>query len=101
MVRRFSLRKPMSNQEECLAALEMTGVQDGAEGQARFCDFNVRSRKTLKEKLDFFTRDREAVNMHANPAIRGRVKHPRDWPWSSWGFYVNGESGLVKIDRMD
>jgi putative transposase len=69
--------------------------------QKRFYDFNVWSGKKLKEKLDFFTRDREAVNMHANPVIRGLVKHPKDWAWSSWGFYKNGESGLVKIDPME
>jgi len=26
------------------------------------------------------------------------VKHPKDWPWSSWGFYVMGKPGLVGID---
>jgi putative transposase len=69
--------------------------------QKRFYDFNVWSETKLREKLDFFTRDREAVNMHANPVIRGPVKHPNDWAWSSWGLYMNGESGLVKIDPME
>jgi len=36
--------------------------------------------------------------MHANPVIRGLVKHPRDWKWSSWGFYQGGAAGLVEID---
>ena len=36
-----------------------------------------------------------------NAVQRKLVQHPGEWPWSSWGFYVNGESGLVKIDPMD
>jgi putative transposase len=75
--------------------------------QARFYDFNVYSKGKKNEKLNFFmrdreaaefTRDREAVNIHANPVIRGLVKHPRDWRWSSWGFYYGGGTGLVRID---
>jgi hypothetical protein len=38
--------------------------------------------------------------MHANPAIRGLVKHPKDWPWSSWSFYEKGETGLIRIDVL-
>ena len=60
--------------------------------QKRFYDFNVWSRKKLREKLEY---------IHANPVQRKLVRHPREWPWSSWGSYVNGESGLVKIDPMD
>jgi putative transposase len=54
--------------------------------QKRFYDLNVWSGKKLQEKLDFFTRDREAVNMHANLVIRGLLKHPKDWAWSSSDF---------------
>jgi hypothetical protein len=36
--------------------------------------------------------------MHANPVIRGLVKHPKDWPWSSWAFYQKGEPGLIPMD---
>ena len=57
--------------------------------QARFYDFNVYSQGKKKEKLNY---------MHANPVIRGLVKHPRDWPWSSWGFYQGVAAGLVGID---
>jgi putative transposase len=45
--------------------------------QARFYDFNVYSEGKIKEKLNY---------MHANPVIRQLVKHPKDWPWSSWGY---------------
>ena len=57
--------------------------------QARFYDFNVYSRGKMKEKLHY---------MHANPVIRKLVKHPREWPWSSWSYYGKGEAGLVRID---
>jgi putative transposase len=59
--------------------------------QARFYDFNVYSRGKLKEKLNY---------MHANPVIRKLVKHPRDWPWSSWSDYMKGEQGLIEIDAV-
>ncbi len=57
--------------------------------QARFYDFNVYTTGKQNEKLHY---------MHANPVIRGLVKHPKDWPWSSWSFYMKDEPGLVRID---
>ena len=69
-----------------------TGEPLRAFWQARFCDFNVYSRGKKREKLNY---------MHANPVIRGLVKHPRDWPWSSWGFYQGGVAGLVAIDAEE
>jgi putative transposase len=57
--------------------------------QIRFYDFNVHSDPKRKEKLEY---------MHRNPVTRGLVEHPKDWPWSSWSFYENGEPGLVAID---
>jgi putative transposase len=66
-----------------------TGEPLRAFWQARFYDFNVYSEGKKKQKLNY---------MHANPVIRGLVKHPRDWRWSSWGAYWGGEAGLVAID---
>lgn len=57
--------------------------------QARFYDFNVYSQGKKKEKLNY---------MHANPVIRGLVRHPKDWRWSSWGFYSLGTPGPIAID---
>jgi len=57
--------------------------------QARFYDFNVYSKGKKTEKLNY---------MHANPVIRGLVKHPKDWPWSSWAFYGKGEPALIPMD---
>jgi hypothetical protein len=28
-------------------------------------------------------------------------KHPKDWPWSSWSFYVKGDPRLIWIDVVD
>lgn len=58
--------------------------------QRRYYDFNVYTRAKLKEKLHY---------MHANPVLRKLVKHPRDWPWSSWSSYETGE-GLLKMDAV-
>jgi REP element-mobilizing transposase RayT len=38
--------------------------------QPRFYDFNVWSKKKVREKLDY---------MHANPVTRKLVHHPKDW----------------------
>jgi putative transposase len=59
--------------------------------QPRFYDFNVWSEKKVREKLEY---------MHANPIAKRLVEHPKDWPWSSWSFYANGEAGLVTIDPV-
>jgi len=57
--------------------------------QRRFYDFNVYSKDKKMEKLYY---------MHANPVIRGLVKHPRDWLWSSWRFYYGGASEHLAMD---
>ncbi len=67
---------------------EGEGVPPKAYWQARFYDFNVHTIGKRKEKLDY---------MHANPVVRGLVEHPRDWPWSSWSFYMEG-AGLISMD---
>jgi putative transposase len=51
--------------------------------QRRFYDFNVWSDKKRWEKLNY---------IHFNPVKRGLVKHPKDWKWSSFGFYSLGKS---------
>ena len=57
--------------------------------QRRYFDFNVYSARKIREKLDY---------IHTNPVKRRLVVHPKDWPWSSWGFYATGEQGVVKIE---
>ena len=57
--------------------------------RTRFYYFNMYTKGNLLEKLNY---------VHANPAIRGLVEHPKDWRWSSWGFYWEAENGLISID---
>lgn len=59
--------------------------------EQRFYDFNVWSQKKTFEKLQY---------MHMNPVKRGLVSHPKEWPWSSFSFYSNGEKGLIRIDPV-
>lgn len=80
--------KPVGARQMRLLFAEM-GEPPRAFWQARFYDFNVYSKGKKMEKLNY---------MHANPVIRGLVKHPRDWAWSSWGFYCGGGAGFVGID---
>ena len=44
--------------------------------------------------------DEEEEN-DANAVNRRLVKHPKDWPWSSFSFYRKDEAGLVEIDPVD
>jgi len=56
--------------------------------QRRYYDFNVYSRAKAQEKLHY---------MHDNPVREKLVRHPGDWPWSSWCFYFRG-AGLLQMD---
>jgi hypothetical protein len=38
--------------------------------------------------------------MHMNPLKRKLVDHPRDWPWSSFSFYSDFKSGLIRVDPV-
>ena len=71
-------RRRSGNAAQLRFAFDKAGEPLRAFWQARFYDFNVYSSGKKKEKLNY---------MHANPVVRGLVGHPRDWPWSSWGFY--------------
>jgi len=58
--------------------------------QARFYDFNVWTTKKRVEKLRY---------MHRNPAKRGLVSSPEQWPWSSYRFYLLDEAGPVRVNE--
>ena len=60
--------------------------------QPRFYDFNVWTERKRIEKLRY---------MHRNPVKRELVASPDQWPWSSFRFYMYGESGLVRINHID
>jgi putative transposase len=53
--------------------------------QRRFYDFNVWSARKKNEKLNY---------MHFNPVRRRLVATPKDWLWSSYGFYAAEETNL-------
>jgi len=57
--------------------------------QRRYYDFNVYNEEKRVEKLRY---------MHRNPAKRGLVEKPEDWPWSSFRHYATGEAGVVEIE---
>ena len=60
--------------------------------QRRFYDFNVWSANKLFEKLEY---------MHDNPVKRKMVRHPKEWPWSSWSHYAKPQRGLIAIDPLN
>jgi len=86
---RMRKQREVGNAERVQLPTDDEGVVPRAFWQARFYDFNVNTIRKRKEKLDY---------MHANPVVRGLVEHPRDWPWSSWSFYMQEEVGLIPID---
>jgi putative transposase len=89
VARKLRKRRRASSSTQLRLPFKYHGKPLKAFWQARFYDFNVYSRGKEKEKLNY---------MHANPLIRRLVKHPKDWPWSSWSFYAKHEAGLVRID---
>ncbi len=60
--------------------------------QARFYDFNVWTERKRVEKLRY---------MHRNPVKRGLVNEPEQWPWSSFRYYMCGETGPVKVNETE
>jgi len=57
--------------------------------QARYYDFLVHNEDKRIEKLRY---------MHRNPVVRGLVKKPEHWPWSSFQHYATGKEGTVEIE---
>jgi putative transposase len=60
--------------------------------QARFYDFNVWTEHKRIEKFRY---------IHRNPVARGLVSSPELWRWSSYRWYVCGETGPVRINDTD
>jgi putative transposase len=57
--------------------------------QARYYDFNVHTNRKHVEKLKY---------MHRNPVVRGLVKKPEDWEWSSFQHCLTGQAETVEIE---
>jgi REP-associated tyrosine transposase len=60
--------------------------------QARFYDFNVWTERKRIEKLRY---------IHRNPVERELVSSPEQWRWSSFRWYLYGETGPVRINDTD
>jgi|ERR1051325_5426366 putative transposase len=90
--RKMRMRNKSAGKQQLAFRFDEEGEEAKAFWQARFYDFNVYKTGKVKEKLNY---------MHANPVIRGLVQHPKDWPWSSWGVYATGETGLAPIDPIE
>ena len=88
-VARALLRKKRRKNDAQLSLAFENATEESHFWQRRFYDFNVWSEKKLKEKLDY---------MHANPVQRGLVKHPKDWPWSSWANYFGTGKAMIQVD---
>ena len=52
---------------------------------------DIRTAKRAEEKLN---------DLHNNPAKRGWVKEPGDWPGPSWRFYFLQDASLLAMDRV-
>jgi hypothetical protein len=66
-------------------------TRDRRSWRRRLYDFKVWSDAKRKEKLHY---------MHANPVKERLVKHPQDWPWSSFSFYAYNQAGLIRMDPV-
>lgn len=58
--------------------------------QPRFYNFVVFTEKKRVEKLRY---------IHRNPVKRGLVLEPRQWEWSSFRHYADGEPGRVLVNE--
>ena len=80
-------RRAASNQRQ---SLWDTALDRGHFWQARFYDFVVYTENKRVEKLRY---------MHRNPVKRGLVAEPRQWDWSSYRHYADGERGIVLVNE--
>ncbi len=64
---------------------------DGLFWCERYYDFNVWTEKKRIEKLRY---------IHRNPVVRGLVRSPEEWVWSSFRHYVSGVEGVVEIESQ-
>lgn len=57
----------------------------------RCYDHNCRTPETVKEKINY---------CHKNPVLRGLVKHPGEWTWSSYNYYAGIKDVPLKMDDI-
>ena len=73
--------------------------------QPRYYDFNVHNEEKRVEKLRYMhcnpgSPTRELCALGWNPVVRGLVKKPEDWAWSSFRHYATGIEGTVEIESF-
>ena len=59
--------------------------------QERYYDSNIRWEDARSETIRY---------IHRNPVVRGLVKRPEDWPWSSFRHYATGVKGTIEIESQ-
>ncbi len=59
--------------------------------QKRYYDRNVRDEDEFMVKLRY---------LHRNPVVRGLVKTPAEWKWSSFRHYALREKGPVEVESQ-
>jgi len=59
--------------------------------QLRFDDVHIISEEIFAVKLNY---------IHYNPVKAGLVNEPRDWRYSSAGFYENGKQHIVWVEHL-
>ena len=64
-------------------------TQTGSFWQKRYYDRKLRDAEEFKVKLRY---------LHRNPVVRGLVKEPAEWKWSSYRHYALREKGTVEIE---
>jgi putative transposase len=65
------------------------GIQKFALWQRRCYDHNIVTGESIWEKVNY---------CHNNPVIRGLVKSPDDWEWSSYRWYSGRRDSGIEID---
>ena len=54
-------------------------------------DQNLWSADALRHAIEY---------IHNNPVRRGLVNHPSEWKWSSAGFWMDGRTDPIEMDRI-
>jgi putative transposase len=68
------------------------GIKRNVFWQRRFYDHNCRTQSSVIEKINY---------CHSNPVIRGLVKNPGDWRWSSYRWYHGLDGIAIEIDSVE
>ena len=60
--------------------------------QRRCYDHNCRTPETVVEKINY---------CHYNPVVRGLVKSPGEWIWSSYKWYQGMKDVPIRMDKIE